>query len=463
MKKPTHNFNLETKANKNGERLIYFNLNYGFKGTTSKNILRYMPMRVSTQWTIKEEFWVGSPIYRANTTYVRRFGRGLNNILDEIERKAYEQLSNYREQNESNPEPSELKRLILEKLKRVKKSDGNTSLIDFIYKEINRRTSLPESSSEYWKSTTAQLYQTLINHIDKYEEKTNRILVLEDMTEEIYWEYFRVINQIKKDDTGVGYTQTSMHKDYKHLKVIFTSADEQGIDIGFNYRKRGLRISPAKSSSETYLTEEQLTKIIDTDVSHSIALTHAKNYIIISSFTGLRIADMKMIHELSPENISHNNETVFTLTTRIRKSRDNREELIAILPILNPVRKLLDEQNGKFPTFPAESKINKNIKKLLKFLGFNNPVEFSYKYYLEPEPVIETKSQHEVFTAHDCRRTFITLLKELGISNEVIEPITHPKLKYASIIDLYDKSPLISKAQRLIQELEGKDSIYSYS
>ena len=97
MKQPKHNFNLESRANKTGEKLIYFNLSYGFKGTSAMNNLRYIPMRLSTQWTIKEEYWNGAPYYRANQNYVRKFGKDINNFLDKIERECYAQLSYYRE------------------------------------------------------------------------------------------------------------------------------------------------------------------------------------------------------------------------------------------------------------------------------------------------------------------------------------------------------------------------------
>ena len=463
MKQPKHNFNLESRANKTGEKLIYFNLSYGFKGTSAMNNLRYIPMRLSTQWTIKEEYWNGAPYYRANQNYVRKFGKDINNFLDKIERECYAQLSYYREQHEDNPEPSELKRLILEKLKRVKKSETNIRITDFIKTIIKTRTSLPNTSSEHWKSGTEKIYNTLIQHIEKYEERSKRILAFEDITEDIYRDYFKIINEIRKEEKGVWYTQTSMHKDYKHLKVIFKYAEDEGIEIGFKYNKRGLVIPPAKASYETFLSIDQLNKIIETDVSHSVALTHGKNYLILSCFTGLRISDMRGLNEITPENKSYNNQLIYCFTTRIRKSKDNREELIVIIPILKPVKDLLDNNGGQFPIFPAETKIRKNIKQLLSFLEFNEPVELNHKYYLQTDITVEFKPQHKVFTAHDCRRTFITQLKELGLRNDDIEPITHPKIKYPSIIDLYDKSPLVVKAMRLRTELNDRNSLlYKY-
>ena len=80
------------------------------------------------------------------------------------------------------------------------------------------------------------------------------------------------------------------------------------------------------------------------------------------------------------------------------------------------------------------------------------------KYYLVDEVKVEKKKLHELFSPHDCRRTFITNLKQLGIQNDTIEPITHPKIKSASILDSYDKSTLNDKAVKFIKHVKTKKS-----
>jgi hypothetical protein len=462
MRQAKHFFNLESKANKNGERLIIFNLSYGFKTTNSKNKLVYKPVRLSTQRTILENDWDESPRYRANRNYVSRKGKDLNNILEKIENAGYSQLSYYREQNSCDPSPEELKKMILEKLDRLEKIGTETSLVDYINKVIKRRTSLPVGSTEHWADATANVYQVLISHIEKYQTKTQCILTFEKMTEEIYWDYFKVINEIRFEEEEKYYTQTAMSKDCKHLKVIFKDADDSDIPIGFNYNKKGLKINDASASYETFLSTDQLKKLIETDVSHTIAFQHAKKYAIISSFCGLRIGDMMHIHEITPEIVNYQGQELYCFTTRVRKGKKKgtNEDLIVTIPILKPIKDLLESNGGMFPKFPSEPVIRRYIKRLLKFLEFDEQVKIKHSYYLQTEPKIEYKPQHEMFQAHDFRRTFITNLKELNLHNEEIEPITHPKVKYQSIVDLYDKSPLIVKAIRLKTELNNKNSLF---
>ena len=86
------------------------------------------------------------------------------------------------------------------------------------------------------------------------------------------------------------------------------------------------------------------------------------------------------------------------------------------------------------------------------------------KYYYTIDNVVTTQEKLcDIFTPHDCRSTFISNLKDLGIHDEDIEPITHPKHKYTSIVQVYDKTALVGKAVTLINALKSKKSqLYKY-
>ncbi|MDI6049808.1 phage integrase SAM-like domain-containing protein [Flavobacterium sp. XS2P24] len=459
MKQPTHNFNLEARKTKSGKQLILFNLSYGIKkNTPNSNTPRYQPFRISTEWSINKEYWIDKPTYRANQTYVKKYGKDLNNVLDKIERISYEQLSFFRNTFDKDPTNEELKQLVFEKLNRRKKDNQNTNIADYTEKLISRRTNLTNTSSEYWGDTTAKQYQAIVNRIKRYESDKNIKLTFGEITEEIYWDYFKTINDYQKTDNGEYYTQTTVNKEFRSLRAIFNCAKEDGIDIQIAYSKKNLKIPSSPASYETYLSEEQLNTIINTDTSHSKEFEHARNYIILSSFTGLRIGDMIYLHEVNPETIIHKSKKYNCFTTKIRKSPENTQELIVTIPILKPVKNLLEANGNKFPKFTSEPNIRKVIKKFLKHLEFKDKIKTKTKYYLVNEIKIENKEQHTLFTPHDCRRTFITNIKQLGVQNDTIEPITHPKIKNASVLDGYDKSTLDDKAVKFLNQLSSKKS-----
>lgn len=464
MKEPKHFFNLESKANQSGKHLIYFNLNYGYKEYDSANSsFKYIPLRLSTKWTIKKELWNGKPIYRANTTHIRKHGKDINVQLEKIENLAYLQLSLYRNEHECNPTPSELKRLVFEKLDRIEKIKHSVKITEYITQEIERRTVLPKTMKEHWGKTTVNGYKNLINHIEKYEVYKNTVLTFGEMTEEIYWDYFKTLSEIHKQETGNLYIHNTIAKECKNLRVILNSALNNDIEIGFNFNKGGLRIDETERQYSTYLNENQLKTILNTDTSHSSQFTQARNYIIISSFTGLRIGDMKYLHEVEPEKIKNNDTTYDLFHTKIRKSQENKEELVVAIPILKPIEIILKENDNKFPKFTSESNLRKAVKSFLKYLEFNDPITVSKNYYLSDSLISKQEKQSDVYTPHDCRRTFISNLRELNVHNDEIEPITHPKVKYASVLDSYDKRNLVTKAISFINALNSKNSeLYKY-
>lgn len=464
MKQPTHFFNLEATKNKDSSRLIYFNLNYGYKEYNPiNNSFKYIPLKISTQWNIKDEYWTGKPTYRANNNYVRKYGKDINNVLDKIQKLAYDQLSIYRNTHESDPTPEQLKKTVLEKLGRVEKATTDKVITDYITTSVNERTTLNITSDRRWSEETGKQYTNLKNHIVNYQNKKGITLTLGKLTGEIFMDFFKVINDIYKEETGENYAHNTIVKENKHFRALLNEATKDDIEVGFKFNKKEYFIKERTIKNEIFLTEDSLNKIITTDVSHSKELTHAKNYIIISSFTGLRIGDMIYLHELEPEHQIHESVKYFCFTTRIRKSQENKEELMATIPILNPVKELLSQNDNRFPKFPSKQNIRKYIKKLLTHLEFDHYINEKKYYYLIDKAVEENVKLHDIFSPHDCRSSFITNLKNLGVHDADIEPITHPKHKYTSIIQVYDKNALISKAVTLINSLESKKSkLYKY-
>ena len=96
-------------------------------------------------------------------------------------------------------------------------------------------------------------------------------------------------------------------------------------------------------------------------------------------------------------------------------------------------------------------------------MNFDDEFEEKKYYYSIDKVVLKKQRLCDIFTPHDCRSTFISNLKELGVHDEDIEPITHPKPKFTSIVQVYDKTAMIGKAVNLINVLHQKKSaLYKY-
>jgi hypothetical protein len=464
MKQPKHFFNLESNKNSSDEQLIFFNLSYGSKTyNTKRSKVKYEPLKISTRWNIKKEYWNGKPTYRANKNYVSKFGKDLNNALEKIEKIGYTQLSYFRNHFEREPTLSELKELILHKLDRISKKSNDIIITEYITKIINTRTNLEIKSSNRWSKSTGNQYLNLKSQIEKYQESKKITLTFGNLTGAAFMDFFHEINEINKKENGEYYAHHTIAKENKLFRALLNCANEDEITIGFNYNKKEYFINRREIKNEVFLTQDQLSTIIKCDTSHSKEFTHAKNYILLSSFTGLRIGDLVYLHEIKPIKLIHNSKKYDCFITRIRKSQENKDELVTTIPLLAPLKEHLKQNKNEFPKFPAQVNIRKSIKKFLTYLNFNDEIEEKKYYYSIDKVVVKKQRLCDVFTPHDCRSTFISNLKELGVHDEDIEPITHPKHKFTSIVQVYDKTAMIGKAVNLINVLnQKKSSLYRY-
>ncbi|WP_366186500.1 phage integrase SAM-like domain-containing protein [Flavobacterium ovatum] len=463
MTKPKHTFFLESKPNASGEHLIFLNFSYGlreFDVKTEKH--KYLPLKLSTGFTIKKADW-DNKNYCTNTTYVRKKGSAINIALDKIKDTSIEQLQIFENQHNKKPSNNELKEIILLKLGKTKDTSKDISITKYIEESVTSRTTAEITSKKRWSKATGKQYTNLKNHIENYESEKNTILSFGKLTGEIFMDFFKVINDLNKIENKVYYAHNTIAKENKHFRAILNAAYKENIHIGFNHSNADYEIKRRKINNEIVLTTEHLTTIINTEVSASREFTHARNYILLSSFTGLRIGDMVCLHELEPKNLQHNSTNYFCVTTKIRKNKENKDELTVVLPILDPVKNFLKDNDNKFPKFPAQANIRKDITKFLKHLKFEDIVDIKNYYYTIDDAVITKQKLCDVFTPHDCRSTFITNLKELGIPDETIEPLTHPKHTHTSIVQTYDKTKLAQKAVDLIRILNDKGSeLYKY-
>jgi hypothetical protein len=464
MKKPKHHFYLESTKNKDGEQRILFNFSYGYKEYNHmKNEYKLKGIKISSKWSIDKKYWIDRPIYRANRPYAVKFGKVLNNLLDKIENAAYESLNTYREENRKNPEPKELKNLIFISLEWNEKVNKDIRVSSYLENLIKKRSELPKTSPEFWGNGSVRNYNNFKNHIIKYEKKTKSILTFSGLNEDIYWEFFNGLDEIYFNETEDHYTVNSMAKECKNFKAILNCAKEDSIKIGFDHSKKKYKIHSIHSPKyEAVLKENDIKKIIKSNVSHSKELTHARNYLIIASFTGLRIGDVTKLHEVTPELINIDKVKFPIFTSKIRKSKENLIDLIATIPIPKPLKDLINSNNGKFPKFPSEQVLRRDITKFLKHLEFNESRQVTTHYY-RADPKTITIQFFDDFTPHNCRSTFITNLNQLGVLEETVKPITHPSHKFKTTLSSYDKSSMTDKAIRFIKELNSKDSeIYRY-
>ena len=448
-------FNLESRPQKSGKRLIFFNLSYGYKRVSANGIAKYVPMRMSVRKSIETKYW-DSENQKANKEYTRKYGASLNNWLDKIRIEAIEILDS-QFTNKSKPEPAHLKSLVEIRLCLSEESPTEKlSIVDFILDKIKERSQLPYNNKKYWSKGTVDNYNNLITLLELYQKKAKTLLLFETLNDDIYWGFFNVINQIYFSEKKTYYTVTTMAKVCKNLRAIMKLAEDDDMEVRLKYSNSKYKIHEMKPSFETYLNEGQISKIIKFKSEDNDLMT-IKNFTIIALFTALRFDDLIHLHELNDDDFLEKDGVKFFIT-KVRKSRENKEELLVAIPIFKEVEQVLIANKNRFPIFPPAHIVRSEFKRLMKTLEFNDSIEIRTNFYGMKKSFVTYGVQHELLTPHDCRRSFITNIKKAGVMSESIENISHPKVKAKNIIDVYDKSSIIDKSQRFVNELEKCNS-----
>ena len=446
MKTATHSYKLGCKKDKEGKGIILFKLSYGFKlfnPTTNKHDAK--PFEYTTKQKIHPDYWEGK---RPTIEHNRKYGNDISNTLGIIEKVAYKELSYYREQNDSDPTPEQLKTIVDIKLERTIAIAKDNRIVTFLDKKIVERQAIPIGEKGYWSKLTAKQYLVSLEKWKQFETDTKKIYTNENLT------LSDCNNYLQNVASHFNYAQATMNKESRQLiSVLNMINDEDGFGLSFNFNKK-LKISTSKKSTSIHLTIEMLSKIIDTDISNSKMLTHGRNYCIISSLTGLRISDMRNIHKLSIDEVVDNGNVVHLLTTIVKKDKKDthKEDLITTIPLPTTVVELYRANGNSFPKFPSETNIRKYVKLLLeKLFPKATSVVTVNKYGKAIEK--ETQPFSEVFSPHDCRATFITLLRT-KLDKAVVTEITHPKHLPQDVFDGYDNATPTDKALKLVDNIQ---------
>lgn len=276
--------------------------------------------------------------------------------------------------------------------------------------------------------------------------------------EKTYWSrFFRNFSQFLY--TKKNYTDSNVASIIKNIRVFFNYLHiEKGYTIG-DYHK-SFRV-PIQIPAPVVLTPIQLQFLIGNkqfDESLSPALKRTKDIFVFGCTVGLRVSDlMKLRKKNIIQQGNHQFLHVFTQKT-------GSEVLIPIPEYLLEIIKRNSKNAGLYilPRL-SNSNLNKQVKELAKSAGWDQllPKYKSYKGTIKEIKKVTGNSWkfYEHITAHTMRRTAITTLLVLGVSETVVRKISgHAAgskefFKYVNIAQDY----LNQEVQKAFSKLAEKD------
>lgn len=232
---------------------------------------------------------------------------------------------------------------------------------------------------------TLKTYRTTLGHLKAFEKVDGDKIEFDTIT--LDW-FYRFMTYLRSE----GLKTNSLAKNIGVLKVFMS----EGIELGYhsNYAFRMKRFGVSQELVDTaYLSEDEVLKIYNCDVSHNINLENVRDAFVIACLSGLRYSDFST---LKPEHFQDIGGELF-----IRKvTQKTREEVI--IPLHDIVLEILEkykQRQDSLPKVPCNPVFNKQIKVVARMAGLTE------KGKLESMP---EKEFWECISSHTGRRTFAT-------------------------------------------------------
>lgn len=285
----------------------------------------------------------------------------------------------------------------LNKKTNIQELDEKIYLIAFVNSFIKDAEKRINKSNNPIKKRTVQHYKTTRNKILSYEKWSNKILKLSDISLQFHENFIDYLTSEQKlnDNTIGGFIGV--------IKQICRKAKLKGYKVNNDYLSSDFT-TPTNKTYDTYLTIDEIKQIFEHSFSENY-LDNARDWLIISVWTGLRVSDLLTLNK---KNIDDGFIKKDTLKTNFP----------VIIPIHNQVRRILAKRNGNFPRSLSDQNYNKYIKIVCEKAGLTNKIKGAKS---SPIKIIEKGKKktiyrkkvskypkYQLISSHIGRRSFAT-------------------------------------------------------
>jgi len=205
--------------------------------------------------------------------------------------------------------------------------------------------------------------------------------------------------------TKHSYSKNTQQRELARIKTICTYAKYLGLETHYQLDK--LRME-RETVNHVYLNFDELDTIKSKTFSKDY-LDNARDWLLISCFTGQRISDFM---KFTKETIRTEN------GKQLLEFKQQKTNKLMTIPVSKEVRNVLNKRNGNFPRSISDQKYNDYIKEVCAECGFDEVTKGKKRISIAPENIKPTKydyrdvfkelPKHELITSHVGRRSFAT-------------------------------------------------------
>lgn len=298
---------------------------------------------------------------------------------------------------------------------------------------------------------TKKGYTTTINKLKEFEKEYKVKLRFIDIDIDFYNQFKNwMLNATyvkRKDEAPIHYTKNYIGALFKNI-TLFMNESKGKIHDFTGFIDKDFK-SEKEETDSIYLTQEEIQKIYDLDITEELLRKHGyKNQNLISTinslleerdrfllgcFTALRHSDYSRLDNL------HFKEDIIRIWT-VKKDKK------VFIPMHYRVREILERRNNILPSAISDQKHNKQVKAIGKLAGINEETVLSKTR--GGKRIETTGPKYKFITSHTARRSGATNMYLAGVDLKFIQDILgHSKIEQTI---RYIKVTAEDNAKRLI-------------
>ena len=245
------------------------------------------------------------------------------------------------------------------------------------------------------KPASITKFKVVKHKLQRLENHIGRSIFINEINEE-FKELF--VNYCK----GENYSQNTMQRELNIIKMFCKFAKYKGLDV--HIELEGLKLNKEKTE-KIYLSLKEIDQIEAAQIDKPY-LINARDWLIISCFTGQRISDF----------MRFNKEMIRVEDSKTLLEFDQQKTgKTMTIPLHNKVMSILEKNNGDFPKRISDQRYNDYLKEVCKIAKLHQKIQGKKQINTSKDP-LERKvrrvegmyPKYELVTSHIGRRSFAT-------------------------------------------------------
>lgn len=279
-----------------------------------------------------------------------------------------------------------------------------TDLINFIDYYIEQR-------NDEIKPASKTKFNVIKHKMERLQFSLNKTIFIKDINEDFKNEFVKYYN-------AESYSQNTKQRELGIIKTFCKYARARGVEV--HPELDSLRLDKGKTI-KIYLSFDELETIENTELEHDY-LINAKDWLIISCYTGQRVSDFM---RFTKGMIRVEDGRKYIDFTQVKTNK-----LMTVL-LHSMVIKILNKRSGEFPRPISDQRYNEYIKMVCEIAGLNEKIEGKKQGNVSKD---EKKSKirniagvypkYELVTSHIGRRSYATNFNDLDIPTKFLMNVT---------------------------------------